>query len=120
MDLSLSYKLNTEASGFEFGDEARFDASYQRRIHPRTLGAGVPGFVYAVIESNLIRRGRSTLKGIDDPNSGGLIWYLAPGLQYVRKRLVLEGAVQIPVVQDFNGSALENDFIATISARFNF
>ena len=31
-----------------------------------------------------------------------------------------EAAIQIPVVQNLNGSALENDFITTLSARMNF
>ena len=118
-DLSLSYKINTEANDFESGDQASLDASYQWRFYPRDLGAGVPAYVYAVLESNLTWRDRSALAGVKDPNSGGVIWYLAPGLQYVRRRFVIEGAVQIPVLQNLNGSALENDFITTLSVRFN-
>ncbi len=34
IDAALSYKLNTEANNFEFGDVARFDLSYQHRIWP--------------------------------------------------------------------------------------
>jgi len=44
----------------------------------------------------------------------------SPGAQYITKRWIVEGAVQIPVSQDLNGTALENDFIARASARFNF
>ena len=120
IDSSLSYKFNTEANDFEFGDEARFDFSYQKRLRPRELSGGVPAFVYGVLESNLIWQDRSEVAGIDDLDSGGTTWYLAPGLQYVRKRFVLEGAVQIPVIQDLNGAALENDFIGTLSVRANF
>ena len=120
IDTSLAYQRNTEANDFQFGDEARVDFSYQRRLLPRTLGSGIPAFLYGVIESNWIWQDRSRLAGIDNPDSGGTTWYLAPGLQYVRRRLVLEGAIQIPVTQDRNGTALENDFIGTLSVRVNF
>ena len=119
-DVSLSYKLNGEANDFEFGDQTRLDASYQRRLHPLHLEAGVPAYVYAVVESNLLWRDRSTFGGVEDVDTGGVIWYLAPGLQYVRRRFVVEGAVQIPVAQNLDGSALEDDFISTLSVRFNF
>lgn len=120
VDSSLSYKINTEANNFEFGDQARFDVSYQKRLRPRELGGGVPAFVYGVLESNLLWQDRSDVDGRADLDSGGTTWYLAPGIQYVRRRLVLEGAVQIPVFQDLNGTALESDFIGTLSVRVNF
>jgi len=119
IDTSVSYQLNTEANDFEHGDEARLDFSYQRRLIPRQLSGGVPAFLYGVIESNLIWQDRSRLAGVDNPDTGGTTWYLAPGLQYVRRRLVLEGAVQILVSKNLNGAALENDFMGTLSMRIN-
>ena len=120
IDTSLSYKFNTEANNFEFGDVARFDFSYQHRVWPGVLGSGVQGFLYGVLESNLIWQDNNRVNGVEDDNSGGNTWYLAPGIQYVTKRTVVEFAVQVPVVQDMNGEALENDFIATLSFRMNF
>ena len=120
MDSSLSYQFNREANDFEFGDEARLDLSYQRRLLPRELGEGVPSFLYGVLESNVIWQDRNSLNGLEDADSGGTTWFLAPGIQYVSTRLVIEAAVQIPVVQNLNGTALENDFITTLSARVNF
>jgi len=119
-DTSVSYKFNTQANGFEFGDQARFDASFQYRLWPRTLGEGVPGYLNGVVESNLLWQDHNEAAGLRDHNSGGLTWYLAAGLQYVTKRLVVETAVQLPVVQNLNGSALENDFILTTGFRLNF
>ena len=54
IDAQASYKANTEANDFEFGDIARLDASVQYRLWPRTLGSGIPGFLYGVLEANLI------------------------------------------------------------------
>ena len=120
VDAAVSYKVNTEAEDFEFGDLARFDLSYQRRLWPRELGEGVPAFLYGVLESNLVWSDPNATAGQTDPDSGGVAWYLAPGVQYVTRRFVVEGAIQIPVVQDLNGQALENDFIGTLSVRVNF
>ena len=118
-DASPAYKVNTEANDFRFGDEARLDVSYKYRVLPRTLGGGLPSFLYAVLETNLIWQDQNETGGAVDANSGGTTWYLVPGLQYITKRIILEAAVQLPVVQDLNGSALENDFILTLSARFS-
>lgn len=119
-DASVSYQFNTEANGFEAGDEARLDLSYQHRVWPRELGAGVPAFLYTVLESNLVWRDRDAMNGADVVDSGGTTWFLAPGLQYVHKRWVLEAAVQVPVTQNLHGAALETDWIGTLSLRVNW
>ena len=120
IDAQASYKINTEANGFEFGDEAQLDASLQYRLRPRELGPGVPGFLYGVLEGNLRYRGKNEIGGIDDPNSGGTTLFLAPGLQYVTKRWIVEAIVQVPIVQDLNGDALEDDLTVRAGFRFNF
>ena len=102
IDTSASYKFNSEANGFEFGDVARADFSYQRRLWPHELGDGVPHYLYGVLEANVIRQEHNDVLGQSDPNSGGTTLYVAPGLQYVTKRLILEGAIQIPVVQNLH------------------
>ncbi len=66
IDASASYKLNTEANDFEFGDVAELDVSYQHRLLPRTLESGMPSFVYGVLESNLIWQDKNRLNGVDD------------------------------------------------------
>ena len=120
LDGQFSVQANNEAHGFEAGDVTRLDASLQYRLLPRKFSGGLPNFLYAVIEANLIRQGRNRLNGTADPNSGGTRLFLTPGVQYVTKRWIAEGAVQIPVSQDLNGTALENDYIARASVRFNF
>ena len=120
-DAAVSYQLNTKASGFEFGDIARFDASFQYRVLPQSLdNIGVPAFVYAVLESNLIWNGKNKLAGATNINSGGTTWNLVPGLQYVTRRYVLETAMQLPVVQRLNGSSLETDWVWSAGMRWNF
>ena len=99
---------------------ARFDASLQYRLWPRDLGLGVPGFLYGVLEANIIWQDENEIGGSDDPNSGGVSLFALPGLQYVTKRWIAEAGVQIPLIQDLNGSALEKDYIVRAGFRFNF
>jgi hypothetical protein len=120
LDAQLAYQVNTEANDFELGDELRFDTSLQYRLLPRELGSGVPGFLYGVLETNLIHREKDRIDGARDPNSGGTQLFLSPGLQYVTKQWVLEAIAQIPVVQDLNGTALEDDFTVLAGFRINF
>ncbi|MFQ5784947.1 MAG: transporter [Alphaproteobacteria bacterium] len=120
VDVATSYKANTEANGFAFGDEARFDASLQYRLWPRVLKGGLPGFLYGVLETNLIHQDKDEIGGADDPNSGGVTLFVSPGVQYVTRRWVLEAIVQLPAFQDLNGSALEDDFTVRAGFRFNF
>ena len=119
IDVSVSHRINTEANDFEFGDKTRLDLSWQKRVGPKTLGSGVPAFVYAVLESNLVLNRKNRTAGAEDSNSGGTAWFLAPGIQRVTRKTVLEAAVQVPVVQDLNGSSLENDYTAILSFRVN-
>lgn len=115
-----SYKLNTEANAFEFGDEARLDASFQYRLWPHELGSGVPGFFYGVLEANLIYQGKNASHGVKNPDSGGTTFFLSPGIQYATRRWVLEAIVQLPVAQNANGSALEDAFVVRTGFRINF
>ncbi len=118
--LSIRYKFNNEANNVERGDEARLDLSYHRRVWMGGPAGGVPHFFYAGIESNWIWQGKNRRNGQQDSDSGGTMLYLAPTLQYITQRTVAEVALQLPVVQNLNGNALEQDFIFTLSLRFNY
>lgn len=118
-DVSVSYGFNTEANRFRFGDEARADIAYKVRVAPRTLGEGVPAFLFAAAESNLIWQDRNRMSGEVDRDSGGTAWYVAPGLQYVTVRTIIESAVQLPIVQELGGNGLETDLIVTLGVRLN-
>lgn len=120
VDAQVSYLATTEANAFEFGDVVQLDASLQYRLWPRTLGGGVPGFLYGVVETNLTHQDENEINGVEDPNSGGTLLFLVPGLQYVTKRWIVEAGVQLPAVQALNGTALENDYIVRASFRINF
>lgn len=119
-DIQFAHQANGEANRFRAGATSRLDLSVQRRLWPRTLGEGVPGFLYGGLEANLIHVAKNRGNGMDDPNSGGTTLFLTPTLQYVTRKWVLEAGIQVPVSQRLNGSALKNDYILTTGFRLNF
>jgi len=120
IDAQLAYQANQEANDFEFGDVFRFDTALQYRLWPRQLDSGLPGFLYAGVETNLIHRDRNMMGARSDPDSGGTTLFISPGLQYVTRKWVLEAVVQLPAVQDANGDAIEDEFIIQTGFRMNF
>lgn len=122
VDGQFLYRENGRHDGFARGDETRFDASLQYRIWPRSMKGvpGTPSFVYALLESNVIHRERDDLESGTDADSGGTQWLLAPGLQYVSRSWIVEGTVQLPVAEDSNGDAIEDDYIVRVGFRRNF
>jgi len=107
IDSQFAYKANMEGNDFEFGDISRWDASLQYRIWPVDLSNSVPGFLYGVLESNLIHRGKNRMNGIANSNSGGLSYFGFAGFQ-------------VPLYQDLNGSALEKEYVIRSGFRVNF
>ncbi len=119
-DADVGYRKNTASDGFRFGDQAFTDVSFQHRVWPHRLEAGVPAYVYAVAESNLVSAGRDRAGGVPDPDTGGTRWNVGLGLQYVTERFVIEGIYQVPAVQRLNGSAVETDYSLNLGFRWNF
>lgn len=121
LDIDLGYKLNTEANDFEFGDVIFSNISYQQRLLPKTLpDFGVPSYLYGVIELNGAYADRNEISDIEDSNSGGTTVFLSPGLQWVTTQWVMEASLQLPVVQNLNGQALETDYAANLGFRYRF
>jgi hypothetical protein len=122
VDGQLLYRENGRHDGFARGDETRLDASLQYRVWPLSLDgvSGTPGFTYALLESSLVHRERNDIVSGTDANSGGTQWLLAPGLQYITRRWVFEATVQLPVAEDPDGDAIQDDYIVRVGFRRNF
>lgn len=119
-DSQIKYTVNTEADDFKRGDEASADASVQYRLFPGRLSADGRRFLFAVLEANVTHLEKDRLFGVEDPDSGGLLMFLSPGLQFAAKRWIAEVALRIPVAGDLNGAALEPEYSIITSLRFNF
>ena len=120
LDSQLRYDLNREADGFERGDSARVETSFQYRLSPGKLTQETTAFVFGVLELSAIHYERNRVSGVTDPNSGGFQLYLTPGLQYSTRRWIADLGVMVPIVNDLHGTALEPDYSILTSIRVNF
>jgi len=119
-DADATYQATGTHDGYRAGAMSQLDGSFQYRLWPRQLGAGVPRFLYGVLETNLVNTGRDRLNGLEVADSGGTQWFVSPGLQLVTMNYVLEAAVQLPIMQDMNGHALRDRYIFHIGFRTHF
>ncbi len=100
-DAQFTYARAGEGD-LRFGHEWLYDVAYVYRTLPRD-GLGVPA-LYTVLELNGRREGRSRVDGVAQPDSGGHLVYLSPGIEYIPgNRLVLEFSVPVAVVRELNG-----------------
>jgi hypothetical protein len=119
-DTQLQYTANGEASGFERGDAVAVDASLQYRLLPSSFGASSRSLLFGVLETNLVWMDEDQIAGARNPNSGGTLAFVSPGLQFVTRRWIAEAAVQLPVATDLNGQAPEPNATFITGMRFNF
>lgn len=116
-DAQLMYRASSRDRGIRPGDVAQADVSWQERVWPRAVSA-YPVFWYAVLEAGVAREGRTEIGGADTASGGTQAW-VAPGVQRVGARLVIEAQVRVPVVQNLR-SNLEEDYTARIGFRVSF
>jgi len=120
LDSQLRYDQNRAADGFERGDSISVESSFQYRLAPGRIGRDTRAFVFGVLELSANRYQRNRVSGVTDPNSGGFLLYLTPGIQYSAQRWIADLGVKIPVINDLNGTALEPDYSIVTSVRVNF
>lgn len=116
----LGHRRHAAADDFRFGASTRYDLAVGLRLpaHVETIRTRT---VQLYLEWNGSIAGRSRTGGNDIGDSGGHVAFLSPGLQFVPlPQLLLEASLQIPVLQDLNGSQLEHGLRPSIGARFLF
>jgi hypothetical protein len=92
--------LRSERDGFRLGNELRINTDLEYVLFPRKYDRP-GGEVFAILESNFIRRGTGRVGGAPVPGSRSTEYYLAPGVQYaMRPRFVIEASYQIPVARN--------------------
>ncbi len=121
LNADLIAKINTEANDYQFGNTLRFDVGGHFRAYPARYVRYDQMTVNVVAELNGTWSDRNESAGVSLVNSGGTKLFATPGLQViVSDSLLFEGAIQIPVLMDLNGTQLEEDFVTVFGLRFRF
>jgi hypothetical protein len=106
--------------GFRFGATTRYDVAIGLRLpfYVETIRTKTLQFY---LEWNGSITAHSAQDGAALPNTGGHLAYLSPGIQWVvLPQLLVEGSVQIPVIQDHNGTQPDFGVRPALGARFLF
>lgn len=100
----IGIRLTTEANMVEVGNQVGYDGMVKYRVHP----VRYPGRdTFLLLEINGRWQDRARVGGGLASDSGGHVVYLSPGIQLLlRRNLILEGGVQVPVIHDLNGTQL--------------
>lgn len=101
---SAGYSIRGTDKGFKPGSVAHYDVALGFRIpaHIETIRTRT---LQMYLEWNGSVTARARNAGATLPDSGGHVAYLSPGLQWVvLPQLLLEGSLQIPVVQALHGT----------------
>ncbi|HEX5084570.1 MAG TPA: transporter, partial [Blastocatellia bacterium] len=92
--------LRSQRDGFRMGHELRINTDLEYVLFPRKYDRP-GGEVFAILESNFIRRGTGRVAGAPVAGSRSTEYYLAPGVQYaMRPRFVIEASYQLPLARD--------------------
>jgi hypothetical protein len=110
LDADAGYRVNTTAHDFRAGNAMFADMSVQRRIWPLQVSPGSAGFLYATLDSNFAGLAQNIAHKRADPGSGGTLWFLDPGIQYITAHFALKAAIQLPTVTALHGHALRPDY----------
>ena len=92
--------LRSQRDGFRMGHELRVNTDLEYVLLPRKYDRP-GGEVFAILESNFIRRGTGRVAGAPVTGSHSTEYYLAPGVQYaMRPRFVIEASYQLPLARN--------------------
>ncbi len=111
------YRLNTANGGDRQGNLFQYDAAFGVRPHQSEYWT--PDLV-TLVEINGRLEGKETVNRVVNPNSGGHILSVAPGILLSYRNVMLKTALKIPLLQDLNGTQLEDkeEFIVAIELHF--
>ena len=118
---NVGYRVNTTDEGVRAGNVFTYDAAAAWRFIPRRYRSFTDQTFVLYLELNGSVEARGRMGGAADPNSGGHLLFLSPDVQWIpRPWLLFEASVQLPIVQDLNGTQLRYDTRLQIGTRFRF
>lgn len=112
--------LRAERAGFRTGHELRANTDLELVVFPFDYRRPT-GEVFAILETNFVRRGAGRVGGVEVAESGSTEFYLAPGLQYVATpRVVFEASAQLPVARRAGAEVLRTSASVLLGVRYLF
>jgi len=114
-------RINGTDEGFEAGNVFLYDVAVGLRFLPWVYESMDDQTLVVYLEVNGAASEPNRMGEEEDPDSGGHLLLLSPALQWIpRPWLLFESSVQLPLLQDLNGTRLEHDIRLQVGARYRF
>ncbi len=114
---SARYRSNgTNKTGVDRGDKILID--FVGGIRPTPTGYLEPDTVWLVELNGEIAQ-RAELNNVELSDTGGIEWFVSPGLIWTKRNFAIKAAVQIPVYQNLNGNQVKSDYRAKMSFEWH-
>ncbi|MGE5179708.1 MAG: hypothetical protein ACM3PF_11480 [Bacteroidota bacterium] len=102
-----------------------YNASISAKVaggHTHSHGPGAEGGVGAdlILELNGEARTRQKIAGVRDPNSGGNLVYLSPGVRFGPEQWSASFSFGVPILQNLNGTQHETDWRILVGVGTSF
>ncbi len=112
------YNLNTSHNQVDFGNSFSYNLAFGYRLLPSVYETYPSPQLNGFLEINGTSAAKSDVNGVTNENSGGTTIFLSPGLQFVGgRRWLVEASLQIPIVNEPNGTQLATDWTLSIGTR---
>ena len=110
--------IRSERGGFRMGHEMRVNTDLEYVLLPRNYDSP-GGELFLILETTFVHRRLGRINGNVVPDSRSTEYYLAPGLQYAAApRWVIEGSLQIPIIQNTGAQVLRNGTNLLVGIRY--
>lgn len=114
---SVRYRRNGEnGAGLRRGDKLLFD--FAVGIRPTSPSYLKPDTVW-LLEFNGEQGQRAELNGAALADTGGLEWFISPGIFWTLRNFAIKAGVQLPIASDLNGSQAESDYRAKLEFEWH-
>jgi len=116
--LEVIYNLNTSHNQVDFGNSFAYNLAFGYRLLPAVYETYPSPQLNGFLEINGTTTAKSEVNGVTNEDSGGTTIFLSPGLQFVGgRRWLVEASLQIPIVNEPNGTQLATDWTLSIGTR---
>ena len=120
LSADIGHVRSMRDEGFRLGPITRYNLAIGFRV-PSYIETIQTQTVQFYLEWNAYITAYSLQDAVELPNSGGHVAYLSPGAQWVvLPQLLIEASVQIPVIQDHNGTQPDFGIRPALGVRFLF
>lgn len=115
------YSLNTSHEKVDYGNSFAYNLALGYRLLPTVYETYPSPQLNGFLEINGTTAAKNDFNGLTNHDSGGTTIFLAPGLQYVGgRRWLVEASLQIPIVNEPNGTQLATDWTVSLGTRILF